>query len=342
MMLPRVAALLGLSLSATSGVRVPNELPDVCARYARVEVPAADLPTAADRQRLAGCDSEQLYFGFDKPTRVVDARKCAYLQSQDVTVEKGHFFSAGILAMIYANGRGATRNVDLALKFSCELGGAPAEASERIERLERLKKQGRTGKDFHICDDAGSSAMIGRCAEHEEEFHRVARQRRRDTLISAWRPAEQDAFRELQNAADEFFAASAENEVEQSDARRFAVTVEARAELADGFLKAVEAFEHGRLPRGTPDAFKRADAELNALYRELQAHDFKYGTVNADGIKTAQRVWLRYRDAWVRFGKIKYPAVTADSWRAWLTRERTAMWAMFKEIGAGQLERVTR
>jgi hypothetical protein len=37
-------------------------------------------------------------------------------------------------------------------------------------------------------------------------------------------------------------------------------------------------------------------------------------------------VWMRYREAWVQFGKVKFPSVTADSWRTWLTRERIAMW----------------
>jgi Lysozyme inhibitor LprI len=209
------------------------------------------------------------------------------------------------------------------------LGGPEFEITDRVERLERLKKQGRTGKDFHICDDATGSVNMGLCAQFEEEFRRVARQRRRDTLMSAWRPAEKDAWRELQKTADEFFDASAFNEVDLSDALRVVVRVGAIAALDDRLLKAVEAFEHGRLPRWTPAAFKRADAALDARYRQLQAHEFEYGTVNADSIKTAQRVWVRYREAWVQFGKIKYPSVTADSWRTWLARERIAMW---KEI----------
>jgi hypothetical protein len=65
MTLPPIAALLGLSLAATPGVQQRNEHPEVCATYARIDVPAADLPTAADRQRLMGCDSERLYFGKD-------------------------------------------------------------------------------------------------------------------------------------------------------------------------------------------------------------------------------------------------------------------------------------
>jgi uncharacterized protein YecT (DUF1311 family) len=327
MTLARIAALLGLSLAAPHGVQLSNVNPAVCATYAQIEVPAADLPTDADRQRLMDCDSVRLYFGFDKPARVVDARKCAYLQWQGVTAEKALFASAEVLTMIYANGRGATRNYDLALKFACEIGGAPAENSGRVEHLERLKTQGRTRKDFHICDDSTSGLSEGICGAVQEEFDSVARQRRRDALMANWRPAEKDAWRDLQKTADEFFAASAANETDRSGSNRTFLAIFTRAALADGLVKAVEEFEHGRLPRATPAEYTRADARLNARYRQLQAHEFPAMVgVEASTIKTAQRVWLRYREAWVEFGKIKYPSVTADSWRTWLTRQRIAMW----------------
>ena len=32
-----------------------------------------------------------------------------------------------------------------------------------------------------------------------------------------------------------------------------------------------------------------------------------------------------YRDAWIAFGKVKYPQVAPNAWRAWFTRKRIAM-----------------
>src|SRR5262249_54373280 len=155
----------------------PPDNPESCATYARIEPPAADLPTDADRQRLKGCDSERLYFGFEVAPRPADARMCALLQQQGLTVENGrHFDSSAILAMVYANGRGAARRFDLALKFACAIGGAPAENSGRVDHLERLRDERRTGSDFHVCDDITSGAMMGTCAAFQEEFDAVARQ----------------------------------------------------------------------------------------------------------------------------------------------------------------------
>jgi len=47
--------------------------------------------------------------------------------------------------------------------------------------------------------------------------------------------------------------------------------------------------------------------------------------IDKAGIQAAQRAWLRYRDAWVEFGKVRYPAVPAHAWRAWFTRQRIDM-----------------
>jgi len=92
-------------------------------------------------------------------------------------------------------------------------------------------------------------------------------------------------------------------------------------------MNALETFERGVLPRFTPEEFVEVDDELNDRYRQLQTHEFEgCCSVNADSIRTAQRVWLHYREAWVEFGRVKYPSVAADSWRTWLTLERIVMW----------------
>ena len=44
-----------------------------------------------------------------------------------------------------------------------------------------------------------------------------------------------------------------------------------------------------------------------------------------DGIRDAQRAWLRYRDAFLAFAALRYPQVTRDSLSAWLTEKRTKM-----------------
>jgi len=80
-----------------------------------------------------------------------------------------------------------------------------------------------------------------------------------------------------------------------------------------------------QVPAASASDFNVADAELNAAYRRVMAaKDPVSGTVTRDGIRTAQRAWLSYRDASVAFAKIKYPSVTSESIRTRLTQKRVA------------------
>jgi uncharacterized protein YecT (DUF1311 family) len=75
-------------------------------------------------------------------------------------------------------------------------------------------------------------------------------------------------------------------------------------------------------------------AALNAAYvqalkaagaREPQDPPGQPGSIDADGIRHAERAWLQYRDAWVAFCRTRYPGVGGDAWRTYFTRQRTAM-----------------
>jgi uncharacterized protein YecT (DUF1311 family) len=50
----------------------------------------------------------------------------------------------------------------------------------------------------------------------------------------------------------------------------------------------------------------------------------EWGTVTKEGIKSTQRKWIRYRDAWVVFGGVRCPEITDTSWKTLITRERIA------------------
>jgi formylmethanofuran dehydrogenase subunit E/uncharacterized protein YecT (DUF1311 family) len=326
-----VVAFLLLSLSSVvlaDQQQRNNERPSACDSYDKVQVPVADLPTQLDRMSLSSCNSEDLYFGFGQPAAALDARKCAYIEREQSDVSQERVFGgSGLLTMIYANGKGAARNFDLALKFACEVDGAPAENSYRLEHLLKLKEQRWTGDNFNLCDDATSGYMQGFCAALQEKFDRTAREERLDEITSRWKPHEKEAFSRLQQAAKTFFEASSRNEVDLSGTGRAAFEIEAEAALNDEFVAAIQHFERGQLPRFSSSDFIGADNELNSVYSKIQAEPDSavIGTVTATGIKTAQRAWLSYREAWVKFGQVKYPEVTPDSWRTWLTQDRVKM-----------------
>ena len=62
---------------------------------------------------------------------------------------------------------------------------------------------------------------------------------------------------------------------------------------------------------------------MNATWARFKAtHDADMSTATMKDILAAQRAWLKYRDAWVRFAALHYPALPAPTWIALLTDQR--------------------
>jgi uncharacterized protein YecT (DUF1311 family) len=60
------------------------------------------------------------------------------------------------------------------------------------------------------------------------------------------------------------------------------------------------------------------------VLRELEPADAP-GAVTREGIRDAQRAWIRYRDAFLAFAAVKFPAVPRADLAAWITEKRTEM-----------------
>ena len=129
----------------------------------------------------------------------------------------------------------------------------------------------------------------------------------------------------MRSAALAYFEAHSYAEGEISGTLRAALIDQASARMKRGFLDALGNFESGRLPSFRAEQFRRLDADLNATYGKVVKADFSGSTFQTSEIRKAQRAWLTYRDAWVRFGAIKYPTVPAHAWRANFTRNREAI-----------------
>ena len=303
-----------------------NERPAACTQYDKIAIPPADLPTPHDRQTLASCNSEDLYFAFGQPADPVQARKCAYMEreSGDAPI----FGGSGLLTMIYANAKGAARNLDLALKFACEVNDPLQNTNGRVERLLEMREEHWTGDNFSLCDVGGPSFWVGVCSQLAEQFAQIERDRKVDRIAEKWAPAVRAAFVHLQERASDFFELSSRHEVDLTGTGRASFVVEWKAWLRDGFLDALERAEQGHLPSFSAADFKKADEELNAAYsgtRTAKPDSNTMGTVTAEDIRMAQDAWVRYREAWVKFGLVRYPRVKPESWRTWLTYDRIVM-----------------
>jgi uncharacterized protein YecT (DUF1311 family) len=318
-----VLAVFALGCSASTFADVVEDEPR-CEEFLKVAIPAADENTSKD----ASCVAEDLYYGpagNGAGADPVAARACAWRERDAHTDEP--FGGPAILSMLYANGSGVKKNIPLAKRFVCEAGGAPAEVSARLDHLDGSP----TGSiPYDVCDDVTSGYMAGFCAQREGKIQSHQRDGRLAALMQSWTPDQRAAYTQLRKAADAYFDKSVSEEVDMSGTLRGAMAEGARQALEDGFVAFLQKCENGELPSGTAAEYKKADAELNAAYahvmKALKPDENGFtsqGTVKAEGVRRTEVAWIKYRDAWVEFGKVKYPQVSADAWRKALTDERT-------------------
>lgn len=228
---------------------------------------------------------------------------------------------------IYANGRGAPRDLPRAIALACAIGGAPAEIQGRVRRLARYRDEGWMGSDFDICQDATSGLLQGFCASHDSRITGVTRDQAIADLSRGWSRRRKAALARLRAASDAYGSARATHEVDLSGTARGAIQVEASDEQADAFLATLRAMLAGTTP---PAARSReVDAKLNATYRQVMAHGTEaWGTVEKDGIRRTQRAWLAYREAFTRFAGTVSPRAAERTGVA-LTEDRIAILSAF-------------
>ena len=297
----------------------------LCRELRDREPPEADRPTPAQARALQGCDSEALYYGIGRPADPVTARQCAFLE---LGGDSGSVFSGRTMLMtIYANGVGARRDLDVAIHLACGVDGAPAESHGRVSHLAELRDGHWTGNDFGYCDDITSGLAMGYCAYHDAAIAGASRDARFATIAARWTPREHQLFALLRQGHDAYVSAHGEGEVDLTGTARGAMAIHAEEALRDEFLTMIERLDAGRAPRLSSARFPAADAALNAAYREAMRGPFydSPGSVTREGIRNAQRAWLRYRDAFLAFAASHYAQMPRDSLAAWLTEQRTAL-----------------
>jgi hypothetical protein len=316
--LPAFFLLTGFCAALAQSTIVDPGAKQMCATVKDVELPVADRPTPTEETALASCASVDSYFGFGQPADPVKARKCAYAEIDRGS--KATMSGKVILIMVYANGNGATRSFDAAMKLACNLGGAPGDDAGRVYQLDRLKKQNWTGNNFNVCDHSSGREMYEQCAILSERFDKIERDQKFNDLISAWKAPEKKAFHAFMAEVDRYVQIQANNGVNLGGTFEIQEEIFIRRNL----LSALEGFEGGELPKYSAEEFQRAEAEENAAYQRTQSGDqTQWGTVTRASVRKSQEEWLRYRDAWIAFGKSKYPGVTEQSWKAWLDIDRT-------------------
>lgn len=125
----------------------------ICARLRGLRPPAADIPGSGGGAPDGRCSSSALYYGIGEKADPAMARACAFYEIGRPDLGDDPFAGIGMLMTIYANGRGAKRDLDLATALACRVYGAPAELDGRIRHLQSMKQSLEGHPDTDEADD---------------------------------------------------------------------------------------------------------------------------------------------------------------------------------------------
>jgi uncharacterized protein YecT (DUF1311 family) len=307
----------------TEGFGVPFSTNEEWYRHCmRVERLVPPRPPKPGKLR---CDATELYYlkrdqASTSAAEWRQVRDCAEATGNDA-----------VLMMMYANGYGMARDTERAIHHACKLDTAKAEMEIRIAYLASPAAASER-HPFDLCDHITSGRMGGVCAAIGEDRDDRVRAARLDRFATSLPATARAPFARLRQAADAFAKQSAaEVDMTGTGGPGFATQHAGRRdqEFMETLLKAAS----GKLPSADAAQLARLDQELNAQYRtvlglpsenENHPERIRYSTVEREDVRSTERAWLAYRDAWEAFTAAARLPADVISIKAMLTRQRIA------------------
>lgn len=306
--------------AAAVGPTTRSETVAGCSAYVSVPLPA-EAEKAPVPKTSPSCASYRSYRGIGRPTNYSDARACAWRErlaqkaGLSQNPEEPIAWVVGgslILADIYVNGVGVERNIPLALRFACE--AEPGMAELALRDIAKPDGSGPARRRFEFCDYAATTFTMNFCSDYESEIADDRRSEFYNSLKASMTPEQQAAFGKLLTAENAYIDAHA-SEVDQGGTIRNMRTLGSQDILQDLFRAEIIHFEHKKWPDLSDNQIATADALLRSEYEkklnELRAQtkeQIDEGAVTASHLSSAEKAWEAYRDAWVAFAWLRYPA----------------------------------
>ena len=297
----------------------------VCAEAVKTPIPQGDTQRGV-KIDLRNCPSWQAYYGIGRPIDFRLARDCAYALRGE-NDPPSDVVDSGILSMIYADGKGVTPSLDLAIKFACEMQGEWDDGAEIVNLLDKKRKAGATEVDLDICDHVTGREVNYACEMRDQDRANKAETLAEKRIKEGNNSAQAAAFSKLLQARKTFLDAHGSEEPNGTVGSTQAA-IQDDIDTERLWVRTLNDLAAGKPPRYTAQDFSKADAALNAAYRSARqvasSCDGDYCATTTQLLQ-AERAWLAYREAWVAYGGLRWPAVSPDSWRTMLTLERTQM-----------------
>jgi uncharacterized protein YecT (DUF1311 family) len=291
------------------------------------DFPKRDLPSNFDTAKSKPESSYKYYYGIGVPIDYVKARNLAFIEMKTNGDKEDFFEGSAILMMIYANGFGVERNLDISIRLACaNVWGADAEIEGRVQHLKNRQSNISTDT-FDICDDITSGLMEGMCQSIQSEKKVVIRNSKIDSIIIHWSQKNRITYNKFREAASGFYDFRTHFEVDLTGTARAMFALEESDDLEDDFFSKIVQSDKCSFSRYSLSDFEKADKALNLIYSKIMNQKESEwsrieGAITKEGIKKTQKKWILYRDAWVSFGTAKCPEASSISLKTLITKER--------------------
>lgn len=287
------------------------------------DFPKEDIPTETEFKSVKIGESRGYYYGIGHDIDYKKAKIAAFRELKDE--DKWEIGGSAILVMLYANGYGVKKNIEFAKKIIC--GNLDDFGYGRIEcqmnQLEKFKSGGQK-VPFDICQYCGNTFFEGHCYAIEVDKKNYGYNMKFKEILDKFTPEKRSAFDAISRTAEAYIIARANNnEVDISGTGRAVFSMEEEDALRKKFLDFFIALEKGKYPRYSKEDYEKLDKELNSAYSLIQnCENFEYGTVNKEGIKMVEKLWVKYKQSWEKNGPLIYQNVPVYACQAWLTAIR--------------------
>lgn len=255
---------------------------------------------------------------------------CEVAFKNDDQIKKCIFEKGGEidLAILYANGRYVKQDLPKALMYVCHGDvSAPMERFSMVRTLRKAIKEGKLEKAFDYCNHATASHSTAYCFVRKEEkvFQKI------DQALGALRKTftteQKEKYDSLLKKALVFFETRAHNEQDLSGSARSIFITEWERDQRQWLLETLTAFEANEaiIAKADFSVLDRAMQEeyLKALKRAYPENYSFGGYIERKNIETTQQIFAPYRDAFAQFIHLRYPTISLDAAKAWITNVRT-------------------
>jgi uncharacterized protein YecT (DUF1311 family) len=324
-LLPAPAALAGTggpypnTLGMGSGIDTTQPWYQRCLQVKDAAPPPEDVAPAAG----GACNAARAYYlaraeAHPGPGQWRQVRECAF-RSGD----------AMVLMMMYANGYGVDKNLDLATYYACSLDAAQAETEARVEHLQN---GGMPGRAFDYCDDITSGYAGARCAIMQADVAGSRREARLERYAQGLAPELRPLFGRLRAAAAAF-AKAHQGEYDMQGTAAAALSLASAEALREEFVNDVLTHDADAQLRYSQADYERIDGELNRVYLRLMGMPSSQPdspdrlgetTVTRTQLRAAERRWIAYRDAWTSFLQASKSPLQPQTMAAILAERRIA------------------